>query len=350
MKTISIGKREIGPGAAPFIMAEVGQNHDGSLGMAHAYIDAVADAGADAVKFQTHIAAEESTYDEPFRVKFSRQDATRYEYWRRMEFSREAWAGLAEHAGERGLLFLSTPFSVAAVELLSALGMPAWKVSSGEVFNEPLLRAMGETGRPILMSSGMSAYADLDRQVAAVGKLTDDIALFQCTSAYPVSFETVGLNVIGEMRARYGCPVGLSDHSGTVYPGLAAMAGGADMLEVHVAMDKREFGPDIVASVTVDQLSEMVKARDAFHVMATHPVDKDAMAHGMANMRSMFSKSLATRAPLDAGAVVTEDVLTLKRPGTGISPEDKHKLIGRKLRRNVSPDRLLRWEDFGDEA
>ncbi len=164
----SIEQREVGAGRPALVVAEVAQAHDGSLGTAHAYIDAAAGAGADAVKFQTHIASAESTPGEPFRVKFSPQDATRYDYWKRMEFSRDGWRGLADHARQAGLIFLSTPFSFEAVELLDDLGMPAWKVGSGEVTNLPMLERMARTRRPVIVSSGMADFAELDRAVACV--------------------------------------------------------------------------------------------------------------------------------------------------------------------------------------
>ena len=135
----AIGQRLVGGNERPFIIAEVAQAHDGSLGAAHAYIDAVARTGADAIKFQTHIADAESTAREPFRVRFSRQDDTRRDYWRRMGFSASQWAELAAHARQRGLIFLSSPFSSQACELLAGLEMPAWKIASGEVANLPML-------------------------------------------------------------------------------------------------------------------------------------------------------------------------------------------------------------------
>src|SRR5258706_2048327 len=138
------------------IIAEVAQAHDGSLGLAHAFIDAIAAAGADAVKFQTHIAAAESTPAEPFRVKFSKQDASRYEYWKRMEFTEDQWRGLAEHARERGILFVSSPFSIEAVDLLERVGMPMWKIPSGETSNAMLLDRILDTGAPVLLSTWMS--------------------------------------------------------------------------------------------------------------------------------------------------------------------------------------------------
>src|SRR5262245_22302272 len=166
--TVTIGDRVIGAGAKAFIIAEVAQAYDGSLGLAHAFIDAAADAKADAVKFQMHIASEESTREEPFRVLFSQQDATRYDYWRRMEFTSDQWVGLAEHARKRGLAFLSSAFSVRAVELLSGIGVDAWKLASGEHRSGDVLDRICSTGLPVLVSTGMSPYAEIDCTVARV--------------------------------------------------------------------------------------------------------------------------------------------------------------------------------------
>src|SRR3990170_846507 len=150
------------------IVGEVAQAHDGSLGTAHAFIDAIANAGADAVKFQTHIAAAESTPAEPWRVIFSQQDATRYDYWKRMEFTEEQWCGLKKHADERGLKFLSSPFSIEAVELLTRVGVAAWKVASGEVSTTPMFERMAATGLPIFLSTGMSPLNEIDAAVELV--------------------------------------------------------------------------------------------------------------------------------------------------------------------------------------
>lgn len=346
MKQLEIGSTVIGDGCSTFIIAEVAQAHDGSLGMAHSYIDAAAEAGVDAIKFQTHIASEESSLDEEFRIKFSKQDATRYDYWKRMEFTREQWAGLRDHAVEAGLVFLSTPFSVAAVELLEALDVPAWKMGSGEVFNDILFSAVAGTGKPVLLSTGMSSWQDMEAAVSQLEKNSLEYALFQCTSSYPVALEKVGLNVIDDMRQRFGCPVGLSDHSGQIYPGLAALSRGADILEAHIVMDRRCFGPDTPASLTPDQFELLSRARDAFTIMDMNPVDKDAMASEMQGMRQLFTKSVALRRDVEAGTVLTEALLTGKKPGTGIPVEKLPELIGKKVVRPVKHNRLLQLEDI----
>jgi N-acetylneuraminate synthase len=343
---IEIAGRPVGSGARCFLIAEVAQAHDGSLGAAHAYVDAVADAGIDAIKFQTHIAEAESTLDEPFRVRFSRQDETRFDYWRRMEFTAEQWSGLADHARERGIVFLSSPFSVPAVDLLKHIGMAAWKVGSGEVETADLLEAICAAGGPVLISTGMCDYAAIERATDYVRQRGSDFTLFQCTSRYPVALSEVGLNVIDELRRRFDCPVGLSDHSGTLYPALAAMARGAELIEAHVIFDRRMFGPDTPASLTVDEFRQLACARDAFFEMLGHPVDKDGMAAQMAGMRSMFGKSLALTSDLRRGTVLSADMLTLKKPGTGIAASEMAVLVGRRLKRDVEARRLLSWDDI----
>jgi len=345
-QSIEIKGRRVGPQQSCFLIAEVAQAHDGSLGAAHAYIDAAADAGVDAVKFQTHIADAESTLDEPFRIKFSQQDETRYAYWKRMEFTAEQWAGLAAHANERRLVFLSSAFSVAAVELLRRLGMAAWKVGSGEVATRDLLDAMLAAGGPILLSTGMSTYAEIGEVVTRLRARGAELALFQCTTRYPVGLDEVGLNVIGELRKRFGCPAGLSDHSGTTYPALAAMAQGADMIEAHIVFDKRMFGPDTAASLTVQEFKEVAQARDAIAQMLAHPVDKDRIAGELAQTRTMFGKSVALSRNLPAGTVLARDMLTVKKPGTGIPAAELDSLVGSRLKRDADAQHLLSRDDI----
>ena len=337
--------RGLEPGRC-LIVAEVGLAHDGSLGLAHAYIDEAARGGADAVKFQTHIAAAESTPAEPFRISFSRQDATRYEYWQRMEFTEAEWQGLAEHAAERKLTFLSSPFSHDAVALLTRVGVPMWKVPSGEVGNPPLLDAMIATGRPILLSSGMSPVAELDKAVDRVRRARLPLAVLQCTTAYPCPPERVGLNMIPFFRERYQCFVGLSDHSGTIYPGIAAATLGSEVVEVHITMSRGMFGPDVRASVTIEELRQLVDGIRFVERMRANPVDKDVVAVDMAPLRAIFTKSLVARQPLAAGTILTAAHVAFKKPGTGIPAERVSEVIGRTVRRDIGPDEMIREDDL----
>jgi len=329
------------------VIGEVALSHDGSLGLAHRFIDAIADAGADAVKFQTHIAAAESTPAEPFRVKFSQQDASRYEYWRRMEFSEDEWRGLAEHCAQRQVLFISSPFSIEAVELLERVGgQPFWKIASGEVSNAALLDRVLDTGAPVVLSSGLSPIAETDAAVARVKARGRPLGVMQCTSAYPCPPERVGLNLVPVYRERYGCWVGLSDHSATIYPGLAGVALGLDLLEVHVALSRDMFGPDVVASVTTGELRQLVDGVRFIETMRANPLDKDASARDTEPLRRLFTRSLVARRALPAGAVLAAADLAIKKPGTGLPPERLADVVGRKLARAVEADQLLAIDDI----
>lgn len=333
-------------GAACTIIAEVAQAHDGSLGMAHAYIDTAAAAGADAIKFQTHIASAESTPSEPWRTKFSRQDRTRLDYWRRMEFSPEQWQGLKDHAVESGLLFLSSPFSMEAVELLRSIGVAGWKVASGEITNFPMLERMGEDGRPIILSTGMSEFAEIDAAVDLLKAYSAPLAVLQCTTQYPSPPEAVGLNVLAEFRERYGTATGLSDHSGTLYPALAAATLGVEIIEVHVTMSREMFGPDVPASVTSKELKQLTEGVRFIEKIRANPIDKAVPVQSMAPLREIFLKSVVAISDLPAGTLLTAENITTKKPGTGIPATRFKEMIGRRLARGIEKDIPLLDEDL----
>ena len=237
-------------------------------------------------------------------------------------------------------------FSLAAVSLLQGIGMPAWKVGSGEVASTDLIAAMAATGKPVLLSSGMSTYAEMGAAVEQVRAAHAPVGVFQCTTKYPTPLTEVGLNVLDELRARFNCPTGLSDHSGKPFPALAALARGADMIEVHFALSRTMFGPDVPVSLEPGELRLLTDARDAIAEMDAHPVDNDAAVEALAPMRALFRKSVAPAQPLAKGVVLSADMLTTKKPGTGIPARELPSLIGRRLKNAVGPDRLLRREDL----
>jgi N-acetylneuraminate synthase len=327
------------------IIGEVALTHDGSLGLAHAFIDAIANAGADAVKFQTHIAVAESTPSEPFRVKFS-DDPSRYAYWKRMEFTEAQWQGLAAHCHHHGLLFISSPFSIEAVDLLERVGQPIWKIASGEVSNARLLDRVCDTGAPVLLSTGMSPIEETDAAVARVRARGRQVGVLQCTTAYPCPPERIGLNLIPVYRERYGCWVGLSDHSGTIYPGLAGVATGMDVLELHVTLSREMFGPDVIASITTAELRQLVDGIRFIERMRANPLDKDASARDTDPLRRLFTRSVVARRALARGTVLSADDLAIKKPGTGLPPDRLPELIGKRLSRAVAEDQLLAAEDI----
>ena len=329
-----------------FLIAEIAQAHEGSLGIAHSYIDALAETGVDAVKFQTHLAHAESSEFEPFRVKFSYEDATRYDYWKRMEFSAEQWAGLKQHCDDKGLEFISSPFSNAAVDLLEKVGVRRYKIGSGEVSNFLMLEKIAQTGKPILVSSGMSNWTELDQTVAFLKPFGNALTLLQCTTAYPTTPEQWGLNVLLELKKRYGLPVGFSDHSGDIYAGLAATALGAEVLEFHAVFDKRMFGPDALASLTIDQIKQLVTGVRQIETSISTPVNKTDNL-GFSELKKIFEKSLAVNKDLPAGHIISREDLEAKKPkGYGIPAMEFPQVIGKMLNRPLHAWDFLRAEDL----
>jgi N-acetylneuraminate synthase len=331
-----------------FTIAEIGQAHDGSLGMAHAYIDAVSKTGCSAIKFQTHIAEAESSEFEPFRVKFSKQDATRIEYWKRMEFTLEQWKEIKKHCDELGLEFMSSPFSNAAVDLLEIVGVKRYKVGSGEVNNFVLLEKIAQTGKPVIISSGMSSFEELDKTVAFLKSRNVVYSVLQCTTAYPTEPKQYGLNVIQELKKRYHVPVGFSDHSSSIESCIAATALGADILEFHVVFDKEMFGPDAKSSLNFKETTQLVKAVDNIKIALNQPVDKSNNSQYI-ELKQIFEKSLAVNKDLKIGDVLTFSDLEAKKPkGYGILATDYEKILGKKLNKNISKWGFLNNEDLID--
>jgi len=334
-----------------FIIAEVAQAHEGSLGIAHSYIDSIAESGADAVKFQTHIAEFESSIDEPFRigVKYG-QDKNRFDYWKRMEFSYYEWKGLKSHCDDVGLEFMSSPFSIEAVEMLADIGMTYWKVGSGEISNWPMIATIAQKFDPIMISTGMSCYDEIDEVVSLVAQYHKNIALLQCTSSYPCSPKSIGLNVIGELMDRYGLSAGLSDHSGTIYPALSAVSLGAKIVEVHTIFNKKMFGFDARSSVDFSNLELLVNGVRMIEEMIDHPVDKGKNNHETLKNKPIFQKSIIARNDIKAGSKVTEKDLMYLKPAIGISPKEWNNVVGMYAISDIKKGAVITYEALSSET
>lgn len=328
------------------IIAEIAQAHDGSLGTAHAYIDALAATGVDAVKFQTHIAEAESSEYEPFRIKFSKQDATRFEYWRRMQFTLPQWKELKSHCDDKGLEFISSPFSNLAIDWLEEVGVKRYKIGSGEVSNFLLLDKIAKTGKPVILSSGMSSWEELDAAVNFLQSFGNDLSILQCTTAYPTQPKQWGLNVLQELKSRYDIPTGFSDHSGDIYACLAAAALGSEIFEFHVVFDKRQFGPDTPASLTIDQTKQLVTGIRQIQGSLSNPILKSDI-EAFSGLKMIFEKSLAVNQSLKKGETLTLERLEAKKPkGYGIPAKDFQQVIGKKLTKDLNQWSFLNWEDL----
>lgn len=331
---------------SPYIIAEIGQAHEGSLGILYSYIDALAQTGVDAIKFQMHIAEAESSEHEPFRVKFSLEDKTRYDYWKRMGFTLSQWKDIKKHCDSLGLDFICSPFSNLAVDWLEELGVKQYKIGSGEVNNFLILEKIARTGKPVILSSGMSSYAELDKTVDFLKERKVQFSLLQCTTAYPTLPEQYGLNVIQELQNRYSVPVGFSDHSAKTETCIAATALGASILEFHVVFDRQLFGPDAKASLTIQETKEMVLAVRSIAKALLNPIDKKNNAEFSA-LKQIFEKSLAVNKNLPKNHVLTFDDLEAKKPkGFGIDAMQFQKVIGKVLNRDMKQWDFLNESDL----
>ncbi len=329
-----------------YLIAEIGQAHEGSLGMLHAYIEAISKTGVDAIKFQTHVASAESSIHEPFRVKFSKQDKTRYEYWERMSFSQEQWNGIGAHCKEVGLDFISSPFSNAAVDILEKAGVQKYKVGSGEVNNFLLLEKIAKTHKPVILSSGMSSWEELKESVDFLKSKDVDYSILQCTTNYPTQPQEWGLNMIQEFKAYFNVKTGYSDHSGSITSAISAMSLGVDILEFHVVFHKDMFGPDVSSSLTLEEVQEVVKARNEIQIALSHPVDKSNNSK-YESLKTIFEKSLAVNKDLEKGHIIRFEDLEAKKPKNfGIDAKKFQSVIGKKLKMNKEQWDFLKQEDL----
>lgn len=326
-----------------FVIAEIGSVHDGSFGNALALVDAAAAAGADAVKFQTHIADAETLPDAPSPSYFTSE--SRIEYFTRTGFAPAQWKALKARCDERGVMFLSSPFSEEAVDLLEQVGLERYKIPSGEVSNIPLLRRIASLRKPVILSSGMSSWEELDAAVAAIRTVHNDLTVLNCTSEYPCPDEHVGLNVMHEMRTRYGVPVGLSDHTLAPYASLAAVALGAAVIEKHFTFSRLMYGSDARHSMEPGEFAGLVQGIRAVERMLEAPVDKADVSR-FAPMKQIFEKSIVTRVELPSGTVITREMLAFKKPGDGVPAAAVDEVVGRRVVRTLAANTRIQRQDL----
>ena len=327
-------------------IAEIGQAHDGSLGLAHSYIDSLKNTGVTDIKFQIHIAEAESSNQEKFRKKFSYQDKTRFDYWKRIEFNKEQWFGIFNHCKKNKLNFVASPFSIEAVNLLKKLGCKTFKIASGEVTNYLMIDEIIKQKKEVILSSGLSSFRELDKTVKRIKKNRLKLSILQCTSEYPTNFKSIGLNVIQEMKNRYKVPAGLSDHSGNINTLLAATAVGADLIEFHVTFSKKSFGPDSTSSIEISKVKEMIHSIDYINKCIKYKIDKSKLKINM-KVKKIFSKSLAINKDLPKNHKIKFDDLESKKPGMiGIDAASYKKIIGRKLKKKLKKHSFLKINHF----
>ena len=345
----SIGRRPVGADAPCYIIAEAGVNHGGSLRAAKELAQVAADAGADAVKFQSYRTGDLVVRNAP-KATYQRRTtgirSSQFEMLEALELSASAQRRLQAHCRSVGITFLSTPFDPPSVRLLARMGVPAFKVSSCNLVNTPLLEQIAAVGRPMILSTGMASLADIELGLQAVERHLPrrKVALLQCTSNYPSSMKAVNLRAMGTLQQAFGTVVGLSDHSPGIVAPLGAVARGASIVEKHFTLDRSLEGPDHKASLEPDELQQMVKGIRA--IEAALGDGRKVPQPEELDVRRAARKSLVLLRNVRSGATLTRRNLGFKRPGTGIPAQHLAQVLGRKVRRPLEKDHLLAWEDL----
>jgi sialic acid synthase SpsE len=346
VRQVRIGDRLVGDGSSCYVIAEVGANHNVDLDTARRLVDVAAAAGADAVKFQTYSGRTlYSTRTPRFEYLGELADKPAHELLDEIALPRDWQPILRDHCRDAGIEFLSSPFDRQAVDELDALDVAAFKVASFEIVDVAFIEYMAERKRPLIVSTGMATLGEIeDALTAARAGGVEDVCLLQCASLYPAPPETLNLAAIPAMQAAFGVPVGLSDHSLGIHLGPAAVALGADLLEKHFTLDRSQPGPDHPFAVEPDELRDLVR-----HVRDVEAALGDGQKRGpsSAEAEEMYTKarrSIVAACAIPAGTVVTADMLTVKRPGTGIKPKLLDVVVGRRARRDIEEDEVVGWD------
>lgn len=323
--------------------AEAGINHNGDLGLAHALIDAAADAGANAIKFQT-FRAEEFVPDRSLTYEYVSQGVkvveSQYEMFKRYELQPSVLQELSDHCDMRGIIFFATPTSEAGVKELVAAGAPLLKNGSDYLGHVRLIRAMAKTGLPTVISTGMATGDEIATAVAAFREVGGtELVLLHCTSSYPTPDEDVHLKKIPALAKRFECPVGLSDHTSGIVAAIGAVALGACMIEKHFTLDRGLPGPDHRFSADPDELRELVQAVRRVETNLGSPELRPAPSEEEA--RTSFRLSCTAARDLPEGHVLTTEDIAFTRPGTGVPPAESTALVGQRLDRSYVAGELL---------
>jgi sialic acid synthase SpsE len=344
--TLHIGNRPVGEGEPCYVIAEIGANHNRDMAIARELIDRAAEAGADAVKFQTYSGDRIYSSKTPrFQYLDGVTDRTPAELLEEISLPRDWQGPLAEYARESGVDFFSSPFDHDAVAELDALDVPVLKIASFEIVDLPLIRRAAETGRPLLISTGMANLGEIEDALrAAFEGGAAGVGLMQCTSVYPAPPERANLRAMETMRRAFGVPTGLSDHTTGIAIPIAAATLGAAFIEKHVTLDRTMPGPDHAFALEPQDLRAMVAGiREAQASLGdgrkTGPGPEESV-----EMYRLGRRSLILTRDLPAGTVIERDMLTVKRPGWGIAPRDLEHIVGRTLRADAEADDIVTWE------
>ena len=347
MRKIKIGDKLVGDGEPCFIIAEAGVNHNGEVELAKKLIDMAKEAKVDAIKFQTFKTENIVIKNAPkadYQIKNTDSNESQYEMLKKLELKKGDFKELYRYARKKGVVFLSTPFDFESADFLDELGIPAFKISSTDLTNLPFLEYVAKKGKPIILSTGMGILGEIEEAINTI-KNTDNkgIILLHCITNYPTDFESLNLRAIQTLREAFKLPVGFSDHSLGIYTPIAAVTLGAVVIEKHFTFDKNLPGPDHKASLDPQELKEMVKWIRLIEKSLGDGIKR--LTPEEEKIKKVARKSIVAKVDIPKGAVITEEMITFKRPGTGLSPKYYKDVVGKKARRNIKVDEMIYWGD-----
>ncbi len=340
-KDFRIGNYLISEKNPTFIVAEIGQAHEGSMKKVIRYIDELSKTGVNAIKFQTHYAEQESSLDEKFRVKI-KKFRTRYDYWKSVEFSSSEWFKIKKYCNKKKIIFLSSVFSLKGFNILNKIGVAAWKVASGEYNSKYILNEMYKTKKPLLISTGLMNNNEIFKMHRLLNKKKIQHSFLHCVSSYPVKLEKVGLNNIQNLKKKLKCQIGYSDHSGNLIVPVNSMILGAKIIEIHAKIKANDKGPDSSSSLTIDEIKRLCAFRDDIHLLQNNPINKEKLSPDLIKIKRLFGKSIALNKDMKKGSIITLNDLTFKKPGTGFDQSKINFILGKKLTRFVSSKVILK--------
>lgn len=326
-----------------FIIAEAGVNHNGSFELAKRLVDKAVWAGADCIKFQTFNSkslVSKNAKKAEYQKKTTDSNENQLEMLKKLELSKEKFIELRDFCNQKGIIFLSTPFDLKSISFLSSIGVDTWKVPSGEITNYPFLKMIGQRKEKVIMSTGMSTIEEVRYAVGVLKKFgTTDITLLHCTTEYPAPYDSVNLKAMQSLQKEFGFKVGYSDHTSGIEIPVAAVAMGATVIEKHFTLDKNMEGPDHKASLEPEELRQMVLSIRNVEVALGNGIKQPSEAEKK-NI-AITRKSIVAACDIKRGDVFTEQNLTTKRPGNGISPMRWEEIMGTKAVRNFMADELI---------
>lgn len=349
MQTIKIGKKSVGKNKPCFIIAEAGVNHNGNPDIAKKLVDAAKEAGADAVKFQTFKAEDLVTYGTSmasYQKKNIRKKETQFSMLKKLELSYGNFKEIKAYCNKIGIIFLSTPHTEEAADFLENI-VPAFKIGSGDLTNLPFLEKVSKKGKPILLSTGMGTLEEVKEAVDMIKKYNNQLIVLHCTTEYPCPKEDVNLQAMKTLEEGTGCIIGYSDHTEGIEVPIMAASFGAAVIEKHFTLDTSMEGPDHKASLNPSEMKDMIQ-----NIRKNKKIEipKKILGNKIKNpteeeieIAKVVRKSIIAKVDIPNGTKITEDMVTIKRPGTGIEPKKINNVVGRIALKDIKKDEIIRW-------